>query len=418
LTNDRRAVALDFLKAPDLITRLLAAYDTAGVVGEATNKVAGYLVCASRLLDKPLAAIIQSTSAAGKTTLMEAVLSFFPEEEQIKYSAMTGQSLYYLGEGDLKHKILGIVEEEGAEKASYALKLLQSEGELKIASTGKDPHSGRMKTEEYHVEGPCAIMLTTTSIDIDEELMNRCLVLTVDESREQTQRIHELQRKARTLEGLRLKKKRAEVLEVMRDAQRLLKPMAIINPWADELTFTSGRTRTRRDHEKYLTLIESITLLHQHQRPLESDDIAGDHIRSTLEDIEAANRIAPEVLGRALDELPPQTRRLLESTKSLVRDKMKSDEAPQKHCFFSRRELREATGSSHMQIRRHLERLIDLEYVLARHGRNGMVMRYELLIDANEPEGVCHVGLLNLGKIRKREEAKNARKKPEDESAA
>jgi len=407
MSSDRREAALEFLKSPELIPRLLAAYDAAGVVGEATNKVAGYLVCASRLLDKPLAAIIQSTSAAGKTTLMEAVLSFFPEEEQIKYSAMTGQSLYYLGEGDLKHKILGIVEEEGAEKASYALKLLQSEGELKIASTGKDPHSGRMKTEEYHVEGPCAIMLTTTSIDIDEELMNRCLVLTVDESREQTERIHELQRKARTLDGLRLKKKRAEVLEVMRDAQRLLKPIAVVNPWADELTFTSGRTRTRRDHEKYLTLIEAITLLHQHQRPVEQDDIAGDHIRTTLEDIEAANRIAPEVLGRALDELPPQTRRLLEAVKSLVRDKMKADEAPQKHCFFSRRELREATGLSETQTRLHLERLEAMEYVTRRAGRPGTLTRYELLIAADEPENVWHVGLLNLDKIRQREAKKN-----------
>jgi len=407
MPSARQAAALEFLQSPDLIPRLLAAYDAAGVVGEATNKVAGYLVCASRLLDKPLAAIIQSTSAAGKTTLMEAVLSFFPEEEQIKYSAMTGQSLYYLGEGDLKHKILGIVEEEGAEKASYALKLLQSEGELKIASTGKDPHSGRMKTEEYHVEGPCAIMLTTTSIDIDEELMNRCLVLTVDESREQTERIHELQRKARTLDGLRLKKKRAEVLEVMRDAQRLLKPIAVVNPWADELTFTSGRTRTRRDHEKYLTLIEAITLLHQHQRPVEQDDIAGDHIRTTLEDIEAANRIAPEVLGRALDELPPQTRRLLEAVKSLVRDKMKADEAPQKHCFFSRRELREATGLSETQTRLHLERLEAMEYVTRRAGRPGTLTRYELLIAADEPENVWHVGLLNLDKIRQREAKKN-----------
>ena len=82
------------------------------------------------------------------------------------------------------------------------MKLLQSEGELTIASTGKDPQTGRMETQEYHVEGPVMIFLTTTAIDIDEELQNRCLTLTVDESREQTERIHALQRKARTLEGL------------------------------------------------------------------------------------------------------------------------------------------------------------------------------------------------------------------------
>ena len=190
LSAHDEAAALELLRAPDLLKRIAAAYDEAGIVGEETNLLAAYLACASRKLKKPLAVIIQSTSAAGKSTLMDAVLSFFPGEEQVKYSAMTGQSLYYLGEGNLKHKILAIVEEEGAEKAGYALKLLQSEGELTIASTGKDPHSGRMETQEYHVEGPVAILFTTTAIDIDEELMNRCLVLTVDESREQTERIH------------------------------------------------------------------------------------------------------------------------------------------------------------------------------------------------------------------------------------
>ena len=128
---------------------------------------------------------------------MDAVLAFVPEEERVKYSAMTGQSLFYMGETDLKHKVLAIVEEEGAERASYALKLLQSEGELTIASTGKDPATGKLVTQEYRVEGPVMIFLTTTAIELDEELLNRCLVLTVDEDREQTQAIHRLQRERR-----------------------------------------------------------------------------------------------------------------------------------------------------------------------------------------------------------------------------
>ena len=266
LTAEQTKQAMELLQSPNLIEKISAAFDAAGIAGEATNKLAAYLAGTSRLLDKPLAIIIQSTSAAGKTALMEAVLSFFPDEEQIKYSAMTGQSLYYLGEKNLKHKILAIVEEEGAEKASYALKLLQSEGELTIASTGKDATTGRMKTEEYHVEGPVAIILTTTSIDIDEELMNRCLVLSVDESRQQTERIHALQREARTVAGIVAAEKRRAILETLTNAQRLLRPMRIANDFAPRLTFTSERTRTRRDHEKYLTLIDTIALLHQHQR--------------------------------------------------------------------------------------------------------------------------------------------------------
>ena len=405
LDEAERKEALALLRDPDMLTKISEAFDAAGIAGEQTNKLAAYLAGTSRLLRKPLAVIIQSTSAAGKTTLMEAVLSFFPGEEQIKYSAMTGQSLYYLGEKNLQHKILAIVEEEGAEKASYALKLLQSEGELTIASTGKDATTGRMKTEEYHVEGPVAIVLTTTSIDIDEELMNRCLVLTVDESRRQTERIHRLQREARTVAGIVATEKRRAILDTLTNAQRLLKPCRIANDFAPLLTFTSERTRTRRDHEKYLTLIDTIALLHQHQREPINKKVAGqvvEMIPVTVEDIEAANRIAPEVLGRSLDELPPQTRRLLESIKTFVAAQCKAKQIDQDRFFFSRRQLREQTGSSETQVRAHLQRLEDLEYVVRRHGRQGVGCLYELLIDYHESPGVAHVGLIDTGKLPKK----------------
>ncbi|MDB4566640.1 CHC2 zinc finger domain-containing protein [Akkermansiaceae bacterium] len=409
LTRDEEAEAMKLLKSPKLLDRLTEAYDEAGIAGETNNLLAAYLACASRKLAKPLAVIIQSTSAAGKSTLMEAVLSFFPDEDQVKYSAMTGQSLYYLGETNLKHKILAIVEEEGAEKASYALKLLQSEGELTIASTGKDPQSGRMETQEYHVEGPVAIVFTTTSIDIDEELMNRCLVLTVDESKEQTERIHELQREARTIEGILANEKRKDVLRVMQNAQRLIRPMKIANPFARHLTFTSGRTRTRRDHEKYLTLIDTIALLHQHQRETIKHQVNGREVEMlpvTLEDIEAANKIAPEVLGRSLDELPPQTRRLLESIKSLVREKMVAEKLEQKYSLFSRRELRDFTGWSETQTRLHLERLEGMEYIHRRTGKQGSLCKYELLIAASEKAPTWQVGLLDVAELRKKQNEK------------
>src|SRR5262245_60425252 len=179
---------------------------------------------------------------------MEAVLAFVPEEERVKYAAMTGQSLFYMGETNLRHKILAIVEEEGAARASYALKILQSEGELTIASTGKDPETGKLVTHEYRVEGPVMIFLTTTAIEIDEELLNRCLVLTVDEEREQTQAIHELQRAARGLSGRLLRRARARILKLHQNAQRLLRPLLVVNPFAERLRFPDHRTRTRRDH--------------------------------------------------------------------------------------------------------------------------------------------------------------------------
>jgi len=311
---EEKAAAFRLLEDPNLLGRILEDFARCGVVGEETNKLAGYLAAVSRRLEAPLAVVVQSSSAAGKSLLMDAILSFVPEEERVQYSAMTGQSLYYMGETDLRHKVLAIVEEEGATRAAYALKLLQSEGALTIASTGKDPSTGKLVTHQYRVEGPVAIFLTTTAIQLDEELLNRCLVLTVNEDRSQTQAIHRLQREQQTLEGILARKEHQEILKLHRNAQRLLKSMFVVNPYARELTFLDSQTRTRRDHVKYLTLIRAIALLHQYQRPVKTATRNGrtvEYVEVTLDDIATANRLAHEVLGRSLDELPPQTRRLL-----------------------------------------------------------------------------------------------------------
>src|SRR5690606_26715439 len=113
LTPAQHDQALALLRDPDLVQRIVADVQAIGVVGEDSNALVGYLAAVSRKLERPLAILIQSTSAAGKSTLMDALLSLMPESERVHYSAMTGQSLFYLGEGDLKHKILAIAEEEG-----------------------------------------------------------------------------------------------------------------------------------------------------------------------------------------------------------------------------------------------------------------------------------------------------------------
>jgi len=381
LDDAEREAALELLRDPALLDRILADFERCGVVGEETNKLVGYLAAVSRKLDEPLAVIVQSTSAAGKSALMEAVLAFLPEEERVQYSAMTGQSLFYMGETDLQHKILAIVEEEGAERASYALKLLQSEGQLTIASTGKDPSTGRLVTHAYRVEGPVMIFLTTTAIEIDEELLNRCLVLTVNEGREQTRAIHRLQRERQTLEGLLQRQDRERVLKVHRDAQRLLRPLLVANPFARSLTFLDHQTRTRRDHMKYLTLIRAIALLHQYQREVKTAHHEGRSVRYievTKADVATANRLAHEVLGRSLDELPPQTRRLLGLLSEMVGTQAEAQGLERSDVRFTRRQVRETTGWGDTQLKVHLRRLVELEYLLVHAAGRGQSFAYEL----------------------------------------
>ena len=398
-----RAAAMELLRAPDLIERILADLEACGIVGEKVNKLVAYLAASSRKLDAPLAVLVQSSSAAGKSSLMDAVLALMPAEERIKYSAVTGQSLFYMGAANLKHKILAIVEEEGAARASYALKLLQSEGELTIASTGKDPETGNLVTQEYRVEGPVMMFLTTTAIDIDPELQNRCLVLSVDESREQTKAIHELQRRKRTLDGLLARVKKAEILTVHANAQRLLRPLGVLNPFATRLTFPDTATRLRRDHEKYLTLIDTIALVHQFQREVKAIRNAEkviEYVEVSAADIALANRLAHEVLGRSLDELPPQTRRVLHLLDRFVATEAKRQGLERAQVRFTRRELREAWAMSDTQLRLHLERLVTLEYVLSRRDGPGGRLVHELVYDGAGQDGRPFVpGLIDAGAL-------------------
>jgi len=244
------------------------------------------------------------------------------------------------------------------------------------------------------------IILTTTAVDLDEELQNRALVLTVDESREQTERIHVLQREARTEAGIARKAQRAELLALHRAMQSLLQPLPVFNPYADQLRFLSHQLRTRRDHEKYQLLIDSLALLFQHQRARKT--IAGrEHVVATLDDIARANELAHEVLGRGLDDMPPQTRRLLELIERMVAEKCAAAKLERTDARFRARHLREFTGWGHSQLHVHLSRLVELEYLIPHRADHGQGVVYELLYDGGGKNGARFLpGLIDVEKLR------------------
>jgi DNA primase len=388
MTAEEQTAAMDLLRDPRLLDRVLEDFERCGAVGEEANKKVSYLAAVSRLLPKPLAVVVQSSSSAGKSSLMEAVLDFMPEEHRESYTAMTGQALFYMGQKNLKHKILAIAEQQGAEAASYPLKLLQSEGKLNIASTGKDPVSGKHVTHEYVVEGPVMIFLTTTAHDVDEELMNRCLVLTVNEDREQTRAIHRKQRESQTLEGLRSRMRQNKIIGLHRNAQRLLRPVQVVIEHLKDQGFPDAMTRTRRDHMKFLTLIQAITLLYQHQREIRTSTEEGEtleYIEATEADVKLAWELANHVLMRSLDDVPPQTRRLLLLIDRMVTSECERLQIERLDYRFTRATVRQHTGWGDSQLKKHLSRLEDLEYLALHRGAPGQSFVYALNfeMDAN-----------------------------------
>lgn len=383
--------AVKYLQDPDLLQNIVHDFEKCGLVGERVNSLIGYLTTVTRRTENPLAVIVQSSSSAGKSTLMDAILDFVPDEEKEKYSAMTGQSLFYMNSKDLKYKVLAISEEEGMERARYALKILQSEKKISIATTAKDQVSGKMTTMEYTVEGPVVILLTTTNVEIDEELQNRCIVLTVNEDRTQTRAILKIQRELETLDGIIQKRETDSVTTLHKNVQRILRPLAVVNPYARELKFPDTRLRMRRDQKKYLTLIRSIALLFQFQREIKTgrghDNETFEYIEVLPEDIWLAGVLSARVFGRTLDELSPQTRNILLQINEMVETECDKHKIGKSEYRFGRRQVREFTGAGDTQVKIHLKRLEDLEFLIVHSGKRGQLIEYELFYNGEGKEG-------------------------------
>ena len=382
LTDRERESGLALLQDPRLLDRIERDLTTLGMAGESLNKRLCYLAAISRKLDDPLSLLIQSRSAAGKSTLQNLVLSLVPDEDKVVYTRMTDQALFYQDPTALMHRVGALEEAEGLGGAAYSLRALQSSKQLAIATTSKDPVSGKMRSEHYLVQGPVAVLLTTTSAALDEETASRFLTVTIDESTAMTERIFERQREADTLAGYLRRQEHDALIQQHHAAQRLLEPVVVINPYAPQLKFPAHSLRARRDHKKYLILIKAIAFLHQKQRPVK-EVAQGDHvlryIEVTKEDIRAANALAETVMGSTADELSAPARNLLGHIHALVKQRAAEQEVAPSDLAFTRKAIRDGIGWSDWQVRTHIRELEELEYLRARSGAWGKEYVYEIL---------------------------------------
>lgn len=404
LSREQKEEALRFLANPKLFDEILDDLETAGITGEEMNKLLCYIASVSRRMEEPLSILIRSRSAAGKSTLQDGILSLIPEEDYVQYTRITDQALFYKDEDSLVHKLLAIEEATGMNGAAYSIRAIQSSKHLTVAATSKDPITGKMRTEEYKVKGPVSIFLTTTEVEIDEEMESRFLTVTIDESSSMTSRIHEKQRYLDTLDGYLAKRTKDKIVSKHQNAQRLLKTIPVINPYSPYLSYPKDSLFARRDNQKYLNLIKAICFLHQHQRKKKTHHHHGeviDFIEVTLDDIEKANQIANQVLGQSLDDLTAPARRLLLLIHEMVEAHCKKEKLEVSEYTFSRRQIREYTKWSDWQIRTHIKELEDMEYLRSRTGSWGKEYVYVLGYSGDLNRKV-YLGLTPISEIKRR----------------
>jgi hypothetical protein len=409
LCSEERAEAEAFGKSPDLLEKIAADFEACGLIGERGNKLVSYLAAVSRKLPDPLSILVLSSSGAGKSALQDATLAFCPPEDVVKLTSLTGKALFYKDRASLKHKVLALEEGAGAEQATYAIRTLVSAKELVIEAAVKDFGTGKLTTMQNRVEGPTSVFITTTDPDVDPETRSRFLVLTVDESREQTRAILAEQRRRQTLAAVTGRESVESVLRRHRNFQRLLRPLLVVNPHVGEVDYRDDRLQSRRDHPKYLNLIRALAFVRQMQKEvkylretavepaLRSLGEVG-YVEATAQDVADAAALMQEIQGRNPDDLNGVSRALLAQIGQMVRERVEAQLAvdPDRAVSpegiqFTRREIREHTGWSHNRVKRYLKQLVEMEFVLAESGRFGSTYRYRLAGDAcNEADQPGH----------------------------
>ena len=388
MSESERAEALSFLRRRDLLDQVAQDLDALGFVGEDTNKRLLYLVAVSRKLEDPLSAIVLSQSGAGKSGLTEVIERLCPPEDVVLLTRLTPQSLYYTEPGFLDRKLVIVEERYGSIEADYSIRVLQSRKKLIAAAPVKDPQTGNMRTKVFTVEARAAFIEATTASSVNHENATRCFELQMDETEAQTRRIHERQRLLRTGRGLALRREAEAITRRHWNAQRLLEPLPVVIHFADRLSFPSSWMRTRRDHSRFLNLIEVSAFLHQHQR----ERTAEGAIVASLGDYEAAYALAGEVLRETLSDLKKPLREALQRIQGL---------AGKGEGAVTRREVREALGVPDSTVRRWLGELVELEYMaVVEEGRQGAgkMTRYRL-VDRG-PRTEVLLGLLNPEQLR------------------
>jgi hypothetical protein len=420
MSEEERKEALEVLKSKDLLKQIVSDFDGVGYIGEKVNKLVAYIAAVSRLQADPLAVLILSRSGAGKTSLQDAVCKFVPPEAAIQYTRMTGQSLFYRDQNALKNKVLAIEEEEGMQDAMYSIKTLISSQKLSVAATRTDAKTGKFSVDEYTVTGPVVVMVSTTNPDaLDDETKQRFLLLTIDESPEQTQKILMAQRTKNSHRWYEMTADENAVLKLHHNMQRLLKPLVVTFPDELKVHWPYGRLQMRREQGKFISLVKALVLLNQYQRKTGTlkriDGTKMEYVLATQKDVDLALELGKDAFARNIDDVSPTGRTLLKSIVELVKEKytiLKQNDPNTERLMtdvpFTRKELRERIGWSETQVRRNIDHLVELGYIGRIAGRHGSTFRY-VLLDTGEEDPTVEFRMSELEKEGWKDEKKDGK---------
>lgn len=365
--------ALDFLKKVELLKRTNECIGKSGVIGEETNRLLMYLIFTSRKTNNPLHCISLGSSGTGKTHLQSKVAELIPEEDKIEITVLSANAFYYFNRTELHNKLVLIEDLDGAESVLYPLRELQSKKRITKTVVHKDS-KGTTKTIHLTVEGPVSVAGCTTQESIYEDNSNRSFLLYIDESEEQDKKIMQYQRRASA--GKLNEQVEIDAIELLKNTQRVLKPIKVINPFAEYLELPQSVFKPRRTNSHYLQFINAITFYKQYERKKQyNKDTGEEYIETTIEDIEEANELITEVLLRKSDTITGATRNHLENLKKYLLENNQTT--------YTSTEIRRNLRVKESTLRNYHKQLLLEGYIKKVKAEKGKMYHYEI-IDIDE----------------------------------
>lgn len=369
LSESERQSAIDFLESPDLMERTKQAIAQSGIVGEADNALRMLLIFTTRLRSHPLHVISLGASGTGKTYLQEKVGELIPEEDKIEITTLSDNAFYYFERNELSNKLILIEDYDGVMSALYPIRELQSKKHITKTVTIKDT-KGTTRTIHLRVEGPVCVAGCTTKEQIYEDNANRSFLIYLDESVEQDELIMAYQRKASA--GNIDQETEHSIKELLKNTQRLLEPLNVVNPYAESLKLPSEVLKPRRTNSHYLQFIEAVTFYHQKQRKQRTDQSTGEiYIETTLEDIAEANKLMKEILLRKSDDITGACRNYFEGLKAYMKENSINN--------FTNKEVRSWLRMPISTVKRHNLELISYGYLKLAESKKAKGYRYEVV---------------------------------------
>lgn len=367
LTEAEKQTAIEHLQTAELMQQTIDDMQATGIQGEAVNSMILYIAMTSRKCHDPLSVICLARSGTGKSYLMERVAACMPDEDKREHTQFTGNAFYYYKREEIRGKVFLIEDLAGAQEVMFPIRELQTKKRISKTVTMKDK-TGGLRTVTLVVEGPVSVIGCTTKEQVYEDNANRSILIYLDGSKEQDERIMTYQKQLRA--GMIDYSEEQLIRQKLQRMQKALSPVRVVNPYAPLIDLPKELFKPRRTLPLLLSFIEAITFYHQYQRDQKAEESTGEvYIETTPEDIEWGFKLLGETLFRKSDELSGALRSFLERLRTVT--------TKHKISKFKAADIRQHLRMAPRTLQHYLKELSDYGYLHITGGKQRTGYEYE-----------------------------------------